>query len=163
LALNYIREQAGKHFDPQVVEIFLEIVHNQKMNEIELPRTARDAFFNAVWRLVRQIPSGQVATYGQIAAFIPQPSGVSPEDFKAFRARWVGHAMAACPRDVPWQRVINSQGKVSARQGADLQRRLLEAEGVLFDAHQRVNLRRFAWAGPSTDWLRTNDLLLPDQ
>jgi methylated-DNA-protein-cysteine methyltransferase-like protein len=57
--------------------------------------------------------------------------------------------MAACPQDVPWQRVINAQGKVSlARQGGQEQRELLEAEGVEFDERGRVDLRRYAWAGP---------------
>jgi methylated-DNA-protein-cysteine methyltransferase-like protein len=65
----------------------------------------------------------------------------------------VGGAMAACPADVPWQRVINSQGKVSLRKGGggEEQRRLLEAEGVLFDEKERVDLSEFAWEGPSQD------------
>jgi len=49
---------------------------------------------------------------------------------------------------VPWQRVINSEGKISTRPGADLQRQLLEAEGVAFDIRQRVNLEHFGWEGP---------------
>jgi len=133
------------------------------MNEIELPRPARDTFYKSVWQLVQQIPTGQVATYGQIGAFIPQPAGVSPEDYKAFRARWVGNAMAACPQGVPWQRVINAQGKVSARQGADLQQRLLEAEGIVFDPRGRVDLQRFAWSGPPAEWLLANGLQPPEK
>jgi methylated-DNA-protein-cysteine methyltransferase-like protein len=59
--------------------------------------------------------------------------------------------MAACPQDVPWQRVINSQGKVSLRPGgaATNQRQLLESEGVIFDEHDRVDLNIYAWVGPS--------------
>lgn len=115
------------------------------MNVIQLSPTQRTAFFKAVWNLVRQIPAGKVGTYGQIAARIPAPPGISDEDFKALRARWVGQAMAECPGNVPWQRVINSEGKISGRPGADLQRQLLEAEGVTFDARQRVNLEIFGW------------------
>ena len=65
-------------------------------------------------------------------------------------ARIVGFAMAALPvgHDAPWQRVINSQGKVSPRRNGEgelTQRRRLEAEGVLFDARGRVDLDRYGW------------------
>jgi methylated-DNA-protein-cysteine methyltransferase-like protein len=58
--------------------------------------------------------------------------------------------MAACPQDVPWQRVINSQGKVSLRPGGGgvHQREFLEAEGVIFDQRGRVDLKLYAWSGP---------------
>ena len=115
------------------------------MNVIQLLPAQRTAFFQAVWALVRQIPSGKVSTYGQIAARILPPPGVSVDDFKALRARWVGQAMAECPANVPWQRVINSEGKISSRPGADLQRQLLEAEGVVFDARQRIDLEIYGW------------------
>jgi methylated-DNA-protein-cysteine methyltransferase-like protein len=98
-----------------------------------------------VWDIVRQIPNGQVSTYGQIAALIPPPQGVSEKDYQAWGARWVGGAMAACPDGVPWQRVINAQGKISLRPGGghERQRQLLEAEGVLFDAREKIDLSRF--------------------
>jgi len=111
------------------------------------------AGFNAeVWEIVRQIPAGRVATYGQIAALIPPPKGLSLQDYRAFGARWVGGAMAACPEGIPWQRVINSQGKISLRKGSgfEIQQQLLEAEGVEFDDRQRVNLARFGWTGPQS-------------
>ena len=109
----------------------------------------REAFNQQVWALVRQVPPGKVCTYGQIAGLIPPPAGMDPKSYLAFAPRWVGGAMAACPQDVPWQRVINAQGKVSlARQGGQEQRELLEAEGVEFDERGRVDLRRYAWAGP---------------
>ncbi len=109
----------------------------------------REAFNQQVWALVRQVPPGKVCTYGQIAALIPPPAGMDPKSYHAFAPRWVGGAMAACPQDVPWQRVINSQGKVSlGRQGGHEQRELLEAEGVEFDDRDRVDLRKYAWAGP---------------
>jgi len=120
------------------------------------------AFKTMVWKIARMIPQGKVATYGQIAALIPLPEGVSPEQYQAARARWAGQSMAECPPDVPWQRVINAQGMISPRRGADEQRRLLEAEGVTFNARGRVDLVRFAWAGPSAEWLRANGLALPE-
>ena len=130
---------------------------------LELPPNVRDSFFQTVWKIVRQIPTGKVSTYGQVASFIPSPPGITPQDFTANRARWAGNAMAASPQGVPWQRVINSQGKISIRKGAETQRALLEAEGVVFDARERVDLARFGWEGPSNEWLRENGLIAPDE
>jgi methylated-DNA-protein-cysteine methyltransferase-like protein len=110
----------------------------------------REEFNQKVWELVRQIPPGKVSTYGKIAAMLPLPPGMDIKAYLAFGARWVGGAMAACPPDVPWQRVINSQGKVSLRPGgggAD-QRMLLEEEGVVFDERGRVDMKIYAWDGP---------------
>jgi methylated-DNA-protein-cysteine methyltransferase-like protein len=116
----------------------------------------REQFNHKVWALVRQIPPGKVCTYGQVAALIGPPAGTAPKSYLAFGARWVGGAMAACPQDVPWQRVINSQGKVSLRPGGGGidQRELLESEGVIFDDHNRVDLKIYAWSGPSEDQLQ---------
>ena len=106
------------------------------------------AYYAQVWDLVRQIPYGRVATYGQIAKMLPPPVGVEIEAYTAFAPRWVGGAMAACPDDVPWQRVINSQGKISPRPGgAERQRLLLQDEGVQFDAKDRVDLKKYGWTG----------------
>ncbi|MFZ0546022.1 MAG: MGMT family protein [Candidatus Promineifilaceae bacterium] len=108
------------------------------------------AYYEQVWHLVRQVPYGTVATYGQIAQMLPLPSGVDPQEYKAFGPRWVGSAMAACPDDVPWQRVINSQGKISERAGAKRQRLLLEGEGVVF-VKDKVNLKVYQWRGPGQE------------
>ncbi len=114
------------------------------------------AYYASVWEIVKQIPQGRVATYGQIAALIPPPTGVSDKDYQAWGARWVGGAMANCPADVPWQRVINSQGKISLRRGGghERQRALLEAEGVTFDDLGRVDLQRYGWSGAPSDRLK---------
>jgi methylated-DNA-protein-cysteine methyltransferase related protein len=109
------------------------------------------AFYEQVWAIARLIPRGKVATYGQIAKMIPPPNGVELETYAALSPRWVGSAMANCPDDVPWQRVINSQGKISERPGAEKQRPLLEAEGVVFDAKDRVDLKKFGWSGTNED------------
>jgi methylated-DNA-protein-cysteine methyltransferase-like protein len=103
-------------------------------------------FNERVWQLVRQVPPGKVATYGQIALMLPPPAGVDFESYRAFAPRWVGGAMAACPDDVPWQRVINSQGKISERPGAQKQRLLLEAEGIEF-VKDKVDLKKYGWGG----------------
>lgn len=120
--------------------------------------------YNAlVWEIVSQIPPGKVSTYGQIAAMIPPPSGMDARRYASFSPRWVGGAMAACPEGVPWQRVINSQGKISLRRGSgsQRQRQLLEAEGVDFDERERVNLKRFGWNGPAAEWLAAHGLQKP--
>ena len=111
----------------------------------------QQTYYEEVWMVVRQIPFGKVATYGQIAKMIPPPNGVDVEAYKAFSPRWVGGAMANCPDDVPWQRVINSQGKISERDGAERQRQLLEQEGVTFDAKDKVDFKKYGWSGSNED------------
>ncbi|MCA9919731.1 MAG: MGMT family protein [Anaerolineales bacterium] len=110
------------------------------------------AFYEQVWQLARQIPRGRVATYGQLAQLIPCPDGVAPDEYHAFGARWVGTAMAACPGDVPWQRVVNSQGKISVRPGAEQQRQLLESEGIPF-VKDKIDLKAYQWRGPGEEEL----------
>jgi methylated-DNA-protein-cysteine methyltransferase related protein len=101
-----------------------------------------------VWNIVRKIPVGKVATYGQIAAMLTNPPGIQEHNFHALAPRWVGGAMANCPDDVPWQRVINAQGKISLKgSNQSLQQELLEAEGIEFDERQRVDLKQFGWDG----------------
>lgn len=95
--------------------------------------------YERIYAMVRQIPDGKVATYGQIAKMV---GGCS--------ARMVGYALAALPEGsgVPWQRVINYQGKVSPHgfgYGSAMQRLLLEEEGVVFDPQERVDLARYGW------------------
>ncbi len=135
------------------------------MNIPPMQESSRETFNRLVWEIARQIPSGKVATYGQIAGMIPCPQGLDEQQYAAFKARWAGQAMAACPGDVPWQRVINAQGKISPRggEGVPLQRRLLEQEGVQFDARERVDLKTFGWGGPPREWLRAHDLVTPPE
>lgn len=90
--------------------------------------------------VVRRIPRGRVATYGQVA----QIAGLGAQP------RLVGYALAALPEgsSVPWHRVVNAQGRVSARAepGADrLQRVRLEREGIRFDPRGRLDLERVRW------------------
>jgi len=81
-------------------------------------------------------------------------------EYEAYRARWAGQAMAESPADVPWQRVINSQGKISLKTDLQVrQRRLLEAEGVTFDDRDRVDMARYGWSGPDPAWLQEHGFL----
>jgi methylated-DNA-protein-cysteine methyltransferase related protein len=106
-----------------------------------MPADDRSLFRRIYW-IVQHIPAGKVATYGQIARLAGIPRG----------ARTVGWAMHSLPDDVevPWQRVINSQGRVSTGWEGDPstgQRALLEAEGIVFDKQGRIDLKRYGWAG----------------
>jgi methylated-DNA-protein-cysteine methyltransferase-like protein len=98
--------------------------------------------YDRIYTVVRQIPPGRVATYGQVAelaGLIGQP-------------RLVGYALYRvdmATSDIPWQRVINAKGEVShsiVRNGTDyLQRAMLEAEGIEFNEKGRIDLNRYRW------------------
>jgi methylated-DNA-protein-cysteine methyltransferase-like protein len=100
-----------------------------------------DGTYQRIYRAVARIPRGRVATYGQVAALAGMPRA----------ARQVGYALAALHDDgsgVPWHRVINASGEISMRAEpmfADLQRSMLESEGVEFDGRGRVSLERFGF------------------
>ncbi|MBF2026616.1 MAG: MGMT family protein [Oscillatoriales cyanobacterium C42_A2020_001] len=97
--------------------------------------------YETIYTIVRQIPRGQVATYGQIADLANLPG----------RARFVGYALfrVAPDSDIPWHRVINAKGEISespVRYGSDhLQRVLLEEEGIQFNPQGKINLRQYRW------------------
>ncbi|PKL77403.1 MAG: cysteine methyltransferase [Candidatus Melainabacteria bacterium HGW-Melainabacteria-1] len=101
-------------------------------------------FRQQVLNLVRQIPRGQVASYGQIARLAGHPRA----------ARQVGrmlYGLSAAEADVPWQRVINASGGLSTwRIGSgELQQAMLEAEGIVFvDGH--CDLSCYQWSGPES-------------
>ena len=115
----------------------------------------RMAYHQIVWDIVRQIPPGQVSTYGRIAGLIPPIHGMSEQAYVVRGARLVGGAMAACPSNVPWQRVINSKGEVSQHGdgfGTTLQKELLMDEGVVFDLRGKINFDLYGWDGPDWNW-----------
>jgi methylated-DNA-protein-cysteine methyltransferase-like protein len=87
-------------------------------------------------------------TYGGIAACIEPPENMDPLAYDRIKARWVGYALKECPQDVPWHRVINARGQISARPGHDFQRTLLEEEGIIFGKSSRIDLKRYNWKPP---------------
>ena len=114
-----------------------ELVHSQLNN------------YQRIYRVVRRIPAGRVATYGQVAEL----AGLDGH------ARQVGYALHALPEgfDVPWHRVVNARGEISPRSAGDsheLQRELLEAEGVEFDARARIDLKTYRWSKRVNDEVR---------
>ncbi len=100
------------------------------------PRVVGPGFHKRVFAVVRAVPPGAVTTYGDVATVLGSPRV----------ARHVGFALAALDDpSVPWHRVINSRGRISFKGDVArgrVQRALLEQEGVVFDASDRVDLRR---------------------
>lgn len=100
--------------------------------------------FPAVYALIKEIPEGQVASYGMIASLVPGAT-----------ARIVGFATAGTPagQGIPWQRVVNSIGKISERDGAERQRKRLMDEGIVFSPTGKIHWGTYRWHGPSDEWL----------
>ena len=101
----------------------------------------KSSLYQQIHEIIRLIPSGKVATYGQIAEIV---GGCT--------ARMVGYAASTIPVDseIPWQRVINYKGKISSRNrvfGELLQQELLEGEGIQFDQLGKTNLKYYRWNG----------------
>ena len=99
------------------------------------------SLYQKIHHIINLIPSGKVATYGQIAKIV---GGCT--------ARMVGYADSAIPQgsDIPWQRVINYKGGISQRNsgsGVLLQKKLLEAEGIVFNQNGRTDLKHYRWKG----------------
>lgn len=125
-------------------------------------------YMEQVWEIVRQVPAGQVTTFGQIASMIPPPLGVDERDYARLAPRFVGDAMNAVSwkdeATVPWHRVINSKGEISLppdTKAAALQRARLRADGVMEGDSESVDLGRYGWEGPPVDWLVARGLRQP--
>lgn len=96
--------------------------------------------FEIIYSIVAKIPEGRVAAYGQIAAMAGMPRG----------ARTVGWAMKAVPehRKLPCHRVVNKSGRLSPEHvfgGREIQRSLLEAEGILFEFDGTIDMKKYLW------------------
>ena len=106
-----------------------------------------DSFYERVYAIVGEVPAGTVVTYGEIARRAGSP----------LASRATGYALhsLAWDTDVPWWRVVNRTGEISDRRGDGplVQRKRLEAEGVIFDAGGRIDLGRYGWAGACTSGL----------
>lgn len=100
--------------------------------------------FELVYRIVERIPRGKVATYGQISRMLD--SRISAQF-----VGWALHSVPAGRKAIPWHRVVNARGGISTRQvlgyAPDLQKLLLQEEGVAFDANDRLDLATHLWKG----------------
>jgi methylated-DNA-protein-cysteine methyltransferase-like protein len=105
-----------------------------------LTRFTQDAL-----HIIKHIPHGRVLTYGRVAAFAGQPGG----------ARQVSRILHSMSRkyELPWHRVINSKGRISLgpSQGRELQKALLESEGIEFSANGSLDLKIYMWQGPDCE------------
>jgi methylated-DNA-protein-cysteine methyltransferase-like protein len=106
------------------------------------PPASAPTSYQAIYDTVRRIPRGKVCSYGQVARLAGLPG----------QARLVGYALHALRldgthQDVPWWRVISVRRSISNRYEPALQRALLEAEGITFDAHERVDAEDVFWDG----------------
>ena len=98
--------------------------------------------FEKIYEIVRQIPEGKVCTYGQVALLAGNPRW----------ARVVGYALHVNPEfgKIPCHRVLNREGRTApafAFGGSDVQRAMLENEGIVFEADGRVDLNKYGWFG----------------
>ena len=109
------------------------------LNSLVIQMIVNDKTYReAVYAIVRQIPVGMVMTYGQLALILGE----------GYTARTVGYVMHGADESVPWQRVINSQGKCSTGRltiPMNLQQDLLEADGVAFNEKSKCDLNKCQW------------------
>jgi methylated-DNA-protein-cysteine methyltransferase-like protein len=97
-----------------------------------------DSIFPRVYALLATVPPGKAVSYGEIARGLGMPHG----------ARVVGWAMRRCPEGLPWHRVVNARGEISQRgigEGEEIQRALLEDEGVAFRIDGRIDMQVYGW------------------
>jgi methylated-DNA-protein-cysteine methyltransferase-like protein len=98
--------------------------------------------YKPIYALIREVPKGEVASYGMIASLVP---GAGP--------RQVARAMRTAPDDLPWFRIVTASGAAADHDGAALQRDLLRKEGVTFRKNGCVDWRKHRWRGPSQKWI----------
>ena len=120
------------------------------MFEEDKAEIERDKLHTRILSVIKQVPAGSVATYGQVALV----AGAS-------NARMIGRILKYLPdgSDVPWHRILNSAGMISSRgEGGPSveQSRRLKAEGVLITVNGKVNFKEHGWSGPDWFWLEEN-------
>ncbi|MEZ5896457.1 MAG: MGMT family protein [Parvularculaceae bacterium] len=98
--------------------------------------------YDPIYALIREVPRGEVASYGMIASLVP---GAGP--------RQVARAMRSAPPDIKWHRIITSSGAMADHSGAEEQRRRLKKEGVGFRKNGAVDWSKHRWRGPSPQWI----------
>lgn len=107
--------------------------------------------YKPIHDLIRQVPKGEVASYGMIASLV---RGVGP--------RQVARAMRSAPKGLAWYRIVTASGAPADHSGAAEQRRLLKAEGIAFRKNGCVDWKDHRWRGPSQKWIERSGLDLND-
>jgi methylated-DNA-protein-cysteine methyltransferase-like protein len=109
--------------------------------------TPDEHFTSEVIRLIKSIPRGKVATYGQIASL----AGFYPS---VRRVVWILH-FCSNKEALPWHRVVNRRGTISLKPGAgyEKQKEMLKKEGIVFDERDRIDLERFLWEADEEDFI----------
>lgn len=99
----------------------------------------RKSFYQRVVDIIKKVPYGKVATYGQIAAYAGNPRA-------ARQVSYILHSSSG-KENLPWHRVINSKGGISLRprHGYELQKQLLKKEGIKFTKNDTIDLKKFLW------------------
>lgn len=114
-------------------------VSSKRPKQEKSPASAAHSFTELAKKSIKRIPRGKVATYGQIAALAGSPRG-------ARQVVWILHS-STDKDELPWHRIINGKGQIGLPRGSgfELQKALLEQEGVIFDQTDTIDLKRFAW------------------
>ena len=120
----------------QIIRIRIVMKKSGKLADIE---SQPSTFSERVKGLIKAVPKGKVASYGQIAAYAGNPLG-------AKQVAYVLHASSKKEK-LPWQRIVNGQGKISlpVGDGYETQKRLLIREGVKFDSGDIINFEKYQW------------------
>ena len=98
-----------------------------------------ESFYERVIEIIKSIPEGKIATYGEIADYAGNRRAARQVAY-ILNSSWEKH-------NLPWHRVVNSKGGISLRKGHgyELQKKLLKREGIIFDIDDKVDLKRFQW------------------
>ena len=104
-----------------------------------MEKNYKDSFSERIKRVLKSVPQGKVATYGQIAAYAGNLRA-------ARQVAWLLHS-SSNKYNLPWHRIINNNGRISLKpgQGYEIQKVLLEREGVIFDKNDVIDLRKYLW------------------
>ena len=118
----------------------LENGRDTKYDDWAMADNPKTSFFELVYEIVAMIPYGRVVSYGQIARMLGSPRA----------ARTVGWALSSCPDDLPWQRVVRSDGSIAGGGFAELRSAMLLEEGVSFLPDGRVDMAACEWDGDAS-------------
>lgn len=107
------------------------------MGKQDIKKPDSSGFFSRAYEIIARIPYGKAASYGQIACMLGSPRA----------ARQVGWALRCSPEDLPWHRVLTADGSMGKGRHSNLQKALLEGEGISFLPDGRADMNSCRWDG----------------